>query len=203
MPKSIRRSTTSIDGGRGSAAFLLSRPPRQRLIEGMVWMIALLFALLLGLTALLLGRRGRRIDTHPICRRCGYDLHGLDKPRVCPECGGELTHRRAMRVGNRRRRPVVAWAGVLLMLVSGVGLGVVGYERAAGIDWMSNKPVWVLRWEIDYRGPSASAAALEEMFGRYKAGQLNAEQVREMVADALAAQSGYRDAMGLSMGKID
>src|SRR5690606_32468555 len=43
----------------------------------MLWLLAAILAFgLAGATALLLGLRGRRIDTHPICRRCGFDLIG-------------------------------------------------------------------------------------------------------------------------------
>ncbi|MFP4145176.1 MAG: hypothetical protein ACOCTI_05000 [Phycisphaeraceae bacterium] len=43
-----------------------------------------------------LGRRGERDRYGPgHCPRCGYDLTGLQGRRQCPECGGELPHRRS------------------------------------------------------------------------------------------------------------
>ncbi len=39
-------------------------------------LIPLLFFAVAGVVALVLGLRGRRIDDHPICRKCGFDLVG-------------------------------------------------------------------------------------------------------------------------------
>ena len=33
--------------------------------------------LAIGLVALVFGLRGRKIDDHPICRLCRFDLHGI------------------------------------------------------------------------------------------------------------------------------
>jgi hypothetical protein len=43
---------------------------------------------LAGLILLVLGVRGWRIDDHPVCRRCRFDLVGV-YPAIgaCPECG--------------------------------------------------------------------------------------------------------------------
>ena len=67
----------------------------------LVLVLILLFPL--GLALLLLGVRGRRIDDHPICRRCGFDLFGLPAgSERCSECGAEVRRRRAIRIGRRK-----------------------------------------------------------------------------------------------------
>jgi hypothetical protein len=57
----------------------------------------------LGLILLIIGLRGWRIDDHPWCRKCRYDLSGLDEPAACPECGADLARRRAVRIGLHGR----------------------------------------------------------------------------------------------------
>lgn len=160
-----------------------------------MWLFLLIVAVLLGLVLLVVGRRGRRVDTHRLCRRCRYDLSGSDAAApggggaaACPECGADLTHRRAVRVGNRRPRRVLAWSGGVFALLAAGGLGLVLYTGATETDWNPHKPVWLLRWETRNRGTSESASALDELLKRDAAGELPAGQVRSMVNDALAAQ---------------
>src|SRR5687767_3050429 len=88
--------------------------------------IVLLRALLAPLlTAALAGMvtlwswRGRRVNDHPACRRCGYDLSGsLPGSHRCPECGSNLFQRRATRHGVRVRRSGLATASILLLVAS-------------------------------------------------------------------------------------
>ena len=119
-------------------------------------MIAALFPAILigGVLLLLRGLRGRAIDDHPICRRCGFDLIGKDAASTrCSECGSELTLAGAIRAGHRKRR----WG----LLISGIVLIVLCAPPAAmmiavnlGARWQSYKPAWWLALEI---GPADDA----------------------------------------------
>src|SRR3954447_10809108 len=77
---------------------------------------ALLFVPLLFLLAWSVRRR--RVDDHPVCRRCGFDLTGRPAGSSgCSECGADLSRRRAIRRGNRARRWRVArWVAIPLLL---------------------------------------------------------------------------------------
>ena len=61
----------------------------------LVWILASVFGFL-GVALVIRGLVGRRIDDHPICRKCRFDLVGLYDPAQptreirCPECGAEL-----------------------------------------------------------------------------------------------------------------
>ena len=44
-----------------------------------------------GTALLILGLRGRRLDGHPVCRKCRFDLVGTPDVSVCPECGRDVT----------------------------------------------------------------------------------------------------------------
>jgi len=59
----------------------------------------------LALLTIAFAWRGRRIDDHPLCHRCGFDLFNLpDSVTNCPECGNLFRQPRATRIGHRPRR---------------------------------------------------------------------------------------------------
>ncbi len=72
---------------------------------GPLIVLALLLAVsLIGLILFIRCWRGKRIDDHPLCRRCRYDLIGTPEPRkTCPECGTDLTDSHALVIGSRKR----------------------------------------------------------------------------------------------------
>src|SRR5690349_8575504 len=92
--------------------------------------LALLACTAFSVALIYLGLRGRRVDDHPLCRRCGYDLVGLPSDgsgRVCPECGSDLHRRRAIRTGHRARRRGQVAAGAALLAPCLAVLGFVGW----------------------------------------------------------------------------
>lgn len=67
--------------------------------------VALRSGSLVAAGLILFALRGRRVNRHPICRQCGFDLFGKPKEStVCGECGADLHHGRAIRVGAREKR---------------------------------------------------------------------------------------------------
>ncbi|MEM7626743.1 MAG: hypothetical protein AAF333_14210 [Planctomycetota bacterium] len=153
-------------------------------------LVTLLFVAGLGLTGLFLlitGWRGRRLDDHPVCRHCRFDLTGTPRgedetPPKCPECGW----RREPRIGNRRRSGRRVGAGVLLIGLALLGSGVVGWSRYDAAKVATYKPVWLLR--VEARGGTSDAAmvALQELTARVADGELAAAQAEQLVVDALA-----------------
>jgi hypothetical protein len=96
---------------------------------------------IVSLVACLLGLRGRAVDDHPVCRRCKRDLFALQTDR-CPECGTtfDLTTGQNVRLGNRKRRPMLIAVGALglgliLLIGSAIGVGV-----ARGVAWIEHVP---------------------------------------------------------------
>src|SRR5215208_2333842 len=95
-----------------AAATLSRHPTRGGTVMGNPnYTLTLFTAIACGVTGLMmiLARRGRRIDDHPLCRKCGFDLFGLPgTSHNCPECGRDLRRRRATRIGHRQRhRPLL------------------------------------------------------------------------------------------------
>lgn len=148
--------------------------------------IALLCALALTAFAL----RGRRVDHHPVCRRCGFDLFG--KPpgsTACAECGADLNRRRAVRVGNRERRRGLAWVAASVLLLSLGWLGAVGWREARRTDWNRHKPVAWLVGDAAGRSPAARDAALAELVRRIGGGRLADDHLGPLVGRALDHQA--------------
>ena len=143
------------------------------------------------LAAALLARlalRGRRIDDHPLCRACGYDLFGIppDTRHRCPECGHDVRPRSAIVIGHRARRRGVLRLALALALLSGLGLAIVGRTVARGLGDYAARPTWWLIHELDARPGGDQHAAFAELNLRYARGDLSPSQVRG-VTDAILA----------------
>jgi hypothetical protein len=141
-----------------------------------------------GVTMLALGLRGRRTDDHPICRRCGFDLHGLTNPRACPECG-HLLDAASIRMGNRRMRWGLAGAGMVLLLILLAGIGSVGVASARGYDWNTVKPQWLLEQQAQSADMTDAEGALEELAKRLAAGEVPADRTGRLVERGLESQA--------------
>src|SRR2546423_15664322 len=96
-----------------------------------------LLLFLIGATLFAIGLRGRHINDHPLCARCGFDLLGIPAT-TCPECGGDLTRPRSRRVGERRRRRAPLIAGGLLSLLGLVGGALLPWGAATSFDWIAH-----------------------------------------------------------------
>src|SRR4051812_37949123 len=91
--------------------------------------------LLGGIFLLVFGVRGRRVDDHPVCRKCGFDLYGRPEESTrCSECGTDLRKRRTVRVGNRKKRRRVAGMGAAGVSLGILWLGSMGWIVGRGID---------------------------------------------------------------------
>ena len=136
------------------------------------------------------GLRGRRVNDHPICRRCGFDLVG--KPAgstACSECGADLRGPRAVRVGARKRRRGMIAVALLLLVPSLACVGFLGWADASGLDLGRHKPVWWLLNDARSNNPVDRDAAFAELFRRYRAGELGKDGVARVVDRALVLQA--------------
>jgi len=150
-----------------------------------------------GLVGLAAGVRGRRVDDHPRCRRCGYDLSGTPAlPAACPECGRAIADggRRAVRIGNRRRRRGLIVAGGATALLALIIGGTWAVQESRGFDWNTIKPVWWLRAEINSAEADTADAARTELLARVERGELSEGKQASLidpVLDLLADPDGH------------
>src|SRR5690242_13672777 len=103
-----------------------------------MWLLYLAGLLVIfGAFLLIRGLRGRKIDDHPLCRRCGFDLIGLPHDvKTCSECGADVSSPRAVRIGHRRRRAGMVWAGALLISPVVLGVALVGWMSLNNFKWI-------------------------------------------------------------------
>lgn len=156
----------------------------------------------LGIGLLAIGMRGRLVSAHPHCRRCRFNLIGLARdgpdPR-CPECGAALNMPGSIRAGLRRRRPFMAWIGVLLTLVP-IGLlgSVVVIRSQSNIHAL--KPDFWLMFEAQRSLPGTIGGQLSELISRMQAGKLSGSDTAALIARALEVQADPNPGGGWNSG---
>lgn len=158
-----------------------------------------------GVAILLIAMRGRRHDTHPVCRRCRFDLIGLTSPAVCPECGASLAVRRAVRIGNRVRRPWALGVGVALFAAGALG----SWQWGIRVDWIHVLPspwlVWLATRTPGRVPPSVNMELLGRIIGPSGIGDANLERLALGVKRDLAASGrpGSRDLPMLVLAAVE
>ena len=154
-----------------------------------IWIGFPVLILLGGVALLRLGLRGRRIDDHPLCRKCGFDLtgrpEGSDK---CAECGTDLTAPRAIRHGHRRRRPVILTLGLAIILLFAGVAAVVGWSRVRELDRYQIMPTWYVMREARSTSSGIPVGAWRELNRRLGMGSLSKDQIARATDAALAIQ---------------
>lgn len=166
---------------------------QQSLVSFAIAALATLVVVGLCLAVARIARRGRRVDDHPTCRRCRFDLTGLPATSDrCPECGADLAARRAIVVGTRAPRPRLFFAAVVAALLAlGVG-GLVTIRHARTVDWAAAKPAWWLLRDARSDDRPTRDAALDELSRRASDGwspSLDADDAQAYIARVLAVQA--------------
>ena len=134
--------------------------------------------------------RGRRIDNHPLCRRCQFDLVGLPPgAERCSECGANLTRRRATRIGHRRTARIWLLLGLSLVLGDGGWLSIRAHQFLTQNDLSSYKPVWWLLINARSSSPQERDPAFSRLLQLLREKKLKSSQSRSVVALILAAQA--------------
>lgn len=156
-------------------------------------LITLLAATVVGVAMIAAGLRGRRINRHPLCRDCGFDLSAvLPAGITCPECGAGLRRPRAYRIGQRRRMYPLVGFGALAAAPAALGIGAVLFAAITGTNLNAYKPLGLLLFE-GRRGDALRAnAAGEELLARYTVGSLTDAQKERVVEAAFDVQGDPR-----------
>ncbi len=108
----------------------------------------------LGFVIFLLAMRGRVAARGQFCKKCKFDLAGLDLDPTnakCPECGSEIHQESARRTQLRRmsRTGMVIAAILLLVGTSGVWAGAAGKTNALIAAMPDPIVLWLTDWGVD------------------------------------------------------
>lgn len=164
-----------------------------------VWFFSLVFGV--GLLLFVLGRRGRRVGSQPVCRRCDFDLRG--KPadvNRCSECGADLASDRAVVTGRREPIRNLWRVGLALTLVGFVCGGAVLYLSAARVNVYQYLPLSVLEMQIASTTPNAAARA--EIIDRIKSRRLTNLQIAALIDRVLEIQADSAKPWNYGYGEI-
>ncbi len=150
--------------------------------------------LLAGLIVWFVGRRGNKVDEHPICRRCGFDLIGVDgvgkagTTTLCPECGVTAEPGR-IRIGNRASCPRLMHTGILLAVLGVAGVGLLGTAVVRGSRWHNFMPTWMLLYQSGTAQTPAEHVALVALTERVASGADRGWAVDQAIERALNLQA--------------
>ena len=153
------------------------------------WALLLGVAAVAGLALTVLGLRGRRVDDHRLCRRCGFDLTGTPDGEICNECGADLTRPRAVKVGHRVRRRGPLVAGLAMLVPCLLVAGLAGYVVLRGVDVQAYKPAWLLARELRSGDAATRDATVTEFERRMTTDDLSADATAGVVDWALDMQA--------------
>lgn len=168
---------------------------------------------LLGVWLIRAGLRGRRINDHPICRRCRFDLVGLtgpapdSRPDRCPECGAPLTGtarraRRAIIDGERRKRWRTVAIGTVL-LFAGLGTGFwLTYKPLAKFPWTTWAPDWLLVEMVDSSTLTTADLVSRELLQRGLVGTLSKNGARRAATSLLRRHADANASWSGTMGDV-
>ena len=151
--------------------------------------LALAF-IIAGTILFAMGFRGRKLNDHPHCRKCRFDLSGVYPAKVqCPECGSVLDQPKRIRTGYRDRNRRLMAVGTAPLLL-GVALAVTtAWTSGSNLNWNTILPTRVLVWRAEHL---PDQAVLIELRSRRVAGRLDNETIHQLVGYALRVHSDMK-----------
>jgi hypothetical protein len=163
----------------------------------------LLGAVAVGVVLLLVGWRGKRINDHPVCRQCRFDLLGTPEGTItCPECGAGLKRPGSTRIGQRRKRPLCLGVGALAVLLPALAIGTAGFAMLTGQDAHRWLPLGALLWESRHADATRQQQIGAEVLKRYTAKALSPDQVDAAVDAALEIQGNASRPWAVEWGDL-
>lgn len=104
-----------------------------------------------GCSLIVIGIRWKGFVNYLICRKCGFNLTGIDDQMVCPECGSDLRTGNAVCARSRRlatRSTGFACLVVLIVIViSQLNWSYLGSNQFI----LDIKPDWMLEHDLQRR----------------------------------------------------
>jgi hypothetical protein len=183
------------------------------------WLLLLLIAALIaGVLLIWFGLRGRRMNRDPVCRDCGFNLssmrlpeiHGIAAPALggeggempvavtCPECGGGLKRAKALRIGERKKMPMLVVVGVVTMAATISTVVFPAMNLLVGKSVTKQLPTGMLL--LLANGESKDIAA--ELEARITAKSLSVDQLERVVERTLELQADWQRPWNAAWGEV-
>ena len=132
--------------------------------------------------------KGKRLNDHPVCRNCHYDLSGLPKASpCCPECGHDITEPGHVQINRRLREPQRIWTGIGMLVLALALLIPSTVMLLDGYRWLNYTPTWFLRLQTN-NDTQLNWIAWLHLYSRCKSHKLTANQMSTVIDDALILQ---------------
>lgn len=172
--------------------------------------LVVLGSMVVGGILIWLGMLGRRINRNPQCTWCRFDLNGVYPGVVtCPECGAGLKRAKAVRMGVRKRMPMVVGVGGVMVVAPMLAIGAIVYSLISGSALNARKPAWLLMTEARLLGDTHAATVAKELLDRMVTKKFSKEDSERAIALALDIQGDrnrqWSDAWGeiIDRGEVD
>ncbi|QQE12951.1 hypothetical protein JD969_05690 [Planctomycetota bacterium] len=144
------------------------------------------------------GWRGKKVDDHPVCRKCRYDLIGVCSGELdalwgqaCSECGKWLHNEKDIRIGNRQRSKFKVVLGLISFVICLSIIGGAGYSITRNVGFKTFLPTWYLKLEANYPALLRYGdSSLNVLCYRIQYDLLSKEQISDLVDDAIDAIDG-------------
>lgn len=163
----------------------------------------LLGAIVFGALVLVWGLRGKRLNSHPVCRQCRFDLSGQPEGTItCPECGAGLKREGSIRIGQRRKRPFAIGLGCLAIILPLLMIGTIVFALVSGQDLNTYKPIGLLTWEARRAGAAQSKLIAAELHRRIQNKAIDPGSYDRIVQAALAYQEDEQRPWATEWGDI-
>jgi hypothetical protein len=137
----------------------------------------------------------RRSGTDAYCRKCGYNLRGLQTDS-CPECGNFLTSTTIVK-GQRIRRNSLGVLGLSMALLGFGSITIAVNANLRNIDWETHKPLFWLLSNLESADSAVRDRAWPELTRRFAANELSDSDLSKLDAAIcrIIARGGATDAM--------
>lgn len=175
-------------------------------LGGTAMLLALVALAVLGAFLIITGRWPRRRGYTPYCKRCGYNLTGLDLVSVlenkCPECG-TVSGPATVVFGDRIIRQGRLFAGLACFLIGFIPLVLATIGLLGGVDWYQYKPTsWILS-DLQHGNAGLAQVALNEITRRRNLGTLSQSQTQHLIAVCLSEQERTTLRDGITQKLVD
>ncbi len=166
----------------------------------LLWLVGVVA---IGVVLLIWGLRGKRINDHPVCRQCRFDLSGQPEGTItCPECGAGLKRDGSIRTGQRRKRPIAIGLGSLAIVLPMLAVGTLVFALVTGQDLNSYKPIGMLAWEARRADATRTKIVAAELRRRLTTKGVSKQTYDRIVQMALDHQGDVNRAWSPEWGDI-